>query len=166
MSGGWKLGRRRSTGVRCFAVDISEERIQQARDFGATEVVNSSTADPVEFIMAWTGGKGASVALDCAGIAAAREAAVRCTSNWARIGFVGVGGSVTLEAWPDLMMRQRTIVGHWTFSYTGMARCARFVADHGIDLDQQFSDRWSLDDAEVAYRKFDTQTAGKAVFEF
>lgn len=153
-------------GVRCFAVDISDERVQQARDFGAAEAVNSSKADPVEFIMAWTGGRGASVALDCAGIAVARQAAVRCTSNWGRIAFVGVGGSVSLEAWPDLMMRQRTIVGHWTFSDVGMARCARFVADHGIDIDLQFSDRWSLDDADIAYRKFDAQTGGKAVFEF
>jgi len=155
-------------GVRCFAVDISEERIRQAREFGAAEAVNSDSADAVEFIMAWTGGKGASVALDCAGVAAARAAAVRCTSNWGRVAFVGVGvgGSVNLEAWPDLMVRQRTIVGHWTFSNTGMARCARFVADHGVDIDRHFSDRWSLDDAEAAYRKFDTQATGKAVFEF
>ncbi len=116
--------------------------------------------------MQWTGGRGASVAIDCAGIAAARQAAVRCTSNWGRIAFVGVGGSVSLEAWPDLMVRQRTIIGHWTFSDTGMARCVRFVADHGIDIDRQFSDRWKLEDADAAYRKFDTQTAGKAVFEF
>ncbi|WP_137890279.1 zinc-binding dehydrogenase [Ramlibacter sp. 2FC] len=153
-------------GVRCFAVDISQERVQQAREFGAADAVNSSTADPVEFIMAWTGGKGASVALDCAGIAVARQAAVRCTSNWGRIAFVGVGGNVTLDAWSDLMAKQRTVFGHWTFSNVGMARCVRFVADHGVDIDKQFSDRWSLDDAEIAYQKFDKQTAGKAVFEF
>ena len=153
-------------GVRSFAVDVSDDRVRQAREFGATDAVNSRNADPVEAIMQWTGGRGASVAIDCAGIAAARQAAVRCTSNWGRIAFVGVGGDVTLDAWSDLMVRQRTIVGHWTFSDVGMARCVRFVADHGIDVDKQFSDRWKLEDAEVAYQKFDQQTAGKAVFEF
>jgi L-iditol 2-dehydrogenase len=156
----------KAMGVRSFAVDISDERCQQAKAFGATEAVNSSEADPVEAIMQWTDGKGASVAIDCAGIAAARRAAVRCTSNWGRIAFVGVGGDVTLDAWSDLMVRQRTVIGHWTFSDVAMARCARFVADHGIDIDRQFSDRWKLEDAEVAYQKFDQQTAGKAVFEF
>lgn len=153
-------------GVRSFAVDVSDDRVKQAKELGATEAVNSSKANPVEAIMAWTDGRGATVAIDCAGIAAARQAAVRCTSNWGRIAFVGVGGDVTLDAWADLMVRQRTVLGHWTFSNVGMTRCVRFVADHGIDIDKQFSDRWKLEDADIAYQKFDEQTAGKAVFEF
>ena len=156
----------KAMGVRSFAVDVSDARVSQALEFGASEGVNSRNADPVEAILQWTAGKGASVAIECAGINAARQAAVRCTSNWGRIAFVGVGGDVSLDAWPDLMAKQRTIVGHWTFSDVGMARCVRFVADHGIDVDKQFSDRWKLEDADVAYQKFDKQTAGKAVFEF
>ena len=156
----------RAMGVRSFAVDISDERLATATRFGASATFNSSQGDPVEAVMQWTQGKGATVAIDCSGVAAARQAAVRCTSNWGRIGFVGVGGSVSLEVWPDLMVRQRTIIGHWTFSDVGMARCVRFIADHGVDLDQQFTDRWQLDDAAEAYRKFDAQTAGKAYIGF
>jgi (R,R)-butanediol dehydrogenase/meso-butanediol dehydrogenase/diacetyl reductase len=153
-------------GVRCFAVDVSDDRVEQARAFGAAQAVNSLEADPVEAIMQWSGGKGATTSIDCSGVAAARKAAVQCTGNWGRIAFVGVGGDVTLDAWSDLMVKQRTVVGHWTFSDVGMARCVRYVADHGIDIDRQFSDRWKLDDAAVAYKRFDKQTAGKAVFEF
>jgi len=153
--------------VRSIAIDVSDERIAAAKQvFGASEGVNSAQVDPVEAIMQWTQGKGATVAIDCSGVAAARQAAVRCTSNWGRIAFVGVGGSVSLDVWPDMMLRQRTIIGHWTFSDTGMARCVRFVADHGVDIDKQFSDRWQLDEAEAAYKKFDLQTAGKACFAF
>jgi (R,R)-butanediol dehydrogenase/meso-butanediol dehydrogenase/diacetyl reductase len=154
-------------GVRAFAVDVSDDRVAAATTvFGAADAVNSATTDPVDAIMQWTRGKGATVAIDCTGVNAARQAAVRCTSNWGRIAFVGVGGTVNLDVWPDMMVRQRTIIGHWTFSDTGMARCVRFVADHGVDIDKQFSDRWSLDDADEAYKKFDLQTAGKACFEF
>ena len=156
----------RAMGVATFAVDVSDERVELARQFGATQALNGSRDDAVEAVMQWTAGRGASVAIDCSGNADARQAAVRCTSNWGRIAFVGVGGEVTLNAWSDLMMKQRSIVGHWTFSDGGMTRCVRFVADHGIDLDRQFSDRWRLDQAEVAYKKFDSQTAGKACFEF
>ena len=157
----------KAMGVRSFAVDVSDDRVAAAKQqFGAAEAINSARADPVEAIMQWTQGKGATVAIDCSGAAAARQAAVRCTSNWGRVAFVGVGGTVSLDVWPDVMVHQRTIIGHWTFSDTGMARCVRFVADHGVDIDRQFSDRWALDDAEVAYRKFDQQTAGKAYFAF
>jgi L-iditol 2-dehydrogenase len=153
-------------GVRTFAVDVSPDRVKQALDFGATAAVDSSQTDAVEAIMAWTQGKGASTALDCAGVAAARHAAIRCTSTWGRIAFVGVGGSVTLDVTPDLILKQRTVVGHLTFSDIAMDKCVRFVADHGIDLDRQFTDRWKLEDAVEAYQKFDKQTGGKAVFEF
>jgi threonine dehydrogenase-like Zn-dependent dehydrogenase len=156
----------RAMGIRSFGVDVSDDRVSLAREFGATDAANSNKVDAVEAIMQWTGGKGTSVAIDCSGVAAGRQAAVRCTSNWGRIAFVGVGGDVTLNAWSDLMVKQRTVVGHWTFSDAGMARCVRFVAEHGIDVDRQFSDRWKLEDAEIAYEKFDTQTAGKACFEF
>lgn len=153
-------------GVRSFAVDVCDERVATARAFGASEALNSRHGDPVEAIHQWTQGKGATVALDCSGVAEARQAAVRCTGNWGRVAFVGVGGGFTLDAWSDLMVRQRTLVGHWTFSDVGMARCVRFVADHGVDIDRQFTDRWRLEDAEVAYQKFDAQTAGKAYFAF
>ena len=154
-------------GVRAFAVDVSDERVAAAKaQFGAAEAINSAKADPVEAIMQWTQGKGATVAIDCSGVDAARQAAVRCTSNWGRIAFVGVGGTLSLEVWPDMMVRQRTIIGHWTFSDSGMARGVRFVAEHGVEIDKQFSDRWQLDDADEAYKKFDLQTAGKACFAF
>ncbi|MBU3739274.1 MAG: zinc-binding dehydrogenase [Rhodoferax sp.] len=157
----------RAMGVRVIAVDVSEARVEAARSlFGADACVNSATTDAVEAIMEWTQGRGASVAIDCSGVNAARQAAVRSTCNWGRVAFVGVGGRVDLEVWPDLMVRQRTLIGHWTFSDTGLARCVRYVADHGVDIDRQFSDRWSLDQAAAAYRKFDLQTAGKAYFSF
>jgi (R,R)-butanediol dehydrogenase / meso-butanediol dehydrogenase / diacetyl reductase len=154
-------------GVRAFAVDVSDDRVSAAKTvFGAAEAINSAKADPVEAVMQWTQGQGATVAIDCTGVNAARQAAVRCTGNWGRIAFVGVGGSVNLDVWPDMMVRQRTVIGHWTFSDTGMARCVRFVAEHGVAIDKQFSDRWSLDQADEAYKKFDLQTAGKACFAF
>lgn len=155
----------RAMGVRSIAIDISPQRVAQALEFGATHAIDSTQADAVDEILAWTGGKGVSVALDTAGVASARQAAVRSTATWGRIGFVGVGGGVSLDVTPDLILKQRSIIGHLTFSDVGLARCVRFIADHGVDVDRQFSDRWKLEDAQEAYRKFDQQTAGKAVFE-
>jgi threonine dehydrogenase-like Zn-dependent dehydrogenase len=54
-------------------------------------------------------------------------------------------------------------VGSWTFSRQGQAECAEFVADHNVTVDKLFTHRWRLDQAEEAYRLFDTQTTGKGV---
>jgi transglutaminase-like putative cysteine protease len=45
--------------------------------------------------------------------------------------FVGERGEVTLDVSADLLRRQVTLVGSWTFSKQGQAECAEFVADRG-----------------------------------
>jgi threonine dehydrogenase-like Zn-dependent dehydrogenase len=64
----------------------------------------------------------------------------------------------------DLVFRQLTIFGHWTFSIAGQIECTRYVAERKIDIDAIFTHRWHLDQAEEAYRLADAQVAGKGVF--
>ena len=56
-----------------------------------------------------------------------------------------------------------TLVGSWTFSKQGQAECAEFIAERKVDVERLFTHRWRLEQAEEAYRLFDTQTTGKAV---
>ena len=151
-------------GARVIAVDVSAERAQLAKDFGAAHVIDASAEDPVEAIMALTNGKGAGKALDTSGAAAGRSAAVRCASAWGMVCFVGEGGEVTLNVSPEIIRKQLTIVGSWTLSSAALVDCVRFIADHGIEVDKLFTDRWKLDEAEEAYKAFDKQAGGKGVF--
>jgi threonine dehydrogenase-like Zn-dependent dehydrogenase len=151
-------------GARVIAVETGAERIALAREFGADATVDASKDVAVKAIHELTRGEGATLALDCTGVAAARRAAVRCVKTWGTACYVGEGGEVTLDVSPDLLRRQVTLVGSWTFSAMGMLECARFVADHRIGLEKIFSHRWKLEQADEAYRSFDTQTTGKGVF--
>jgi threonine dehydrogenase-like Zn-dependent dehydrogenase len=153
-------------GARVIAVDIESERVGRAKEFGAMHAIDSSKADPVEAILELTGGRGTSRSLDCSGAPSARLAAVKCLEPWGKVVFVGEGKDVTLDVSPDVNRKQITIMGSYTFSDVGMANCARFVADHGVDVDKLFTDRWTIDAAEQAYIEFDKQTGGKAVIEF
>jgi threonine dehydrogenase-like Zn-dependent dehydrogenase len=151
-------------GARVIAVETGAERLKLAKEFGADATIDSSKEDAVQAIKDLTQGVGADLALDCTGIAAARRAAVRCVKTWGTACYVGEGGDVTLEVSPDLLRRQVTLIGSWTFSAMGMLECARFIADHKIELERIFSHRWRLEQAAEAYRSFDTQTTGKGVF--
>jgi (R,R)-butanediol dehydrogenase / meso-butanediol dehydrogenase / diacetyl reductase len=66
----------------------------------------------------------------------------------------------------DVIRKQLTIIGSYTFSDVGQTDCTRFGADHGVDVDLVFTDRWMIDQAEQAYIEFDKQVGGKAVIEF
>ena len=59
--------------------------------------------------------------------------------------------------------RLRNRAASWTFSKQGQAECAEFVADRNVDVEKLFTHRWKLEQAEEAYKLFDTQTTGKAV---
>ena len=110
--------------------------------------------------------EGAVLALDCTGVSTARKAAVQCVKTWGTACYVGEGGDVTLDVSPDLLRRQVTLIGSWTFSAMGMLECARFIAEKKMDLERIFSHRWRLEQADEAYRSFDTQSTGKGVFLF
>ncbi len=153
-------------GARVIALDIGAERLNRAKDFGAEHLIDPGIDDPVEAILELTGGAGADLSLECSGAAEARVAAVRSLRTWGRACYVGEGGEVTLEVSKDMLRRQLTLIGSWTFSTHGQADCARFVVEHDIDVERLFTHRFELDQAEAAYQLFDRQTTGKGVFEF
>jgi threonine dehydrogenase-like Zn-dependent dehydrogenase len=150
-------------GARVIALDVSDERLELAKSFGADVTIQARTNDPVEAIRELTHGEGAHKTLDCSSAPEARAAAVRAARSWGTACFVGERGQVTLDVSPDLLRRQITLVGSWTFSKQGQAQCAEFVADNGIEVDRLFTHHWTLDQAAEAYRMFDQQTTGKAV---
>ncbi|GAB92550.1 zinc-dependent alcohol dehydrogenase family protein [Gordonia rhizosphera] len=153
-------------GAEVIAVDIAADRVAAAKELGAHHVIDSSVSDPIEAIREITGGKGASVAIETSGAPVARAAATRALGVWGRIALVGLGGNIDLDVSPDIVIKQISIIGSYTFSNVGMGECARFVAAHDIDVDAVFTDRWNIEDADQAYKEFDKQTRGKAVIEF
>ena len=150
-------------GARVIALDISPERLEMATTFGATEIINASSDDSVSAIRELTHGEGAHKTLEASSAPSARQAAVQAVRSWGIACFVGERGSVALDVSPDLLRRQVTLVGSWTFSTQGQSDCAEFVADNSIDVEALFTDTWSLDQAREAYEKFNTQTTGKGV---
>jgi threonine dehydrogenase-like Zn-dependent dehydrogenase len=155
---------RACNGARVIASDISQERLALAERFGADVTINAASDDPLGAIKDLTHGRGADLTLDTSGRPEGRLLAVRAARAWGTACFVGEGSNVTIDVSPDMLRKQLTIVASWTFSTVGQADCAQFVADRKIRVDDLFTDRWRLDQAEEAYKLFDTQTTGKGVF--
>jgi len=151
-------------GARVIALDISTERLTLAKTFGAHELINPKDADALQAIKDLTHGLGVHASLDASSSPQARRQAVQCVRTWGKACFVGEGGQVELNVSPDLLRRQVTLIGSWTFSKVGLKECNDFVADRGIDVDRLFTHKWNLEQGEEAYRVFDRQTEGKGVF--
>ena len=151
-------------GARVIALDVSNERLARAKEFGATHLINPMDGNVLQAIKELTHGLGAHASLDASSSPQARRQAVQCVRTWGKACFVGEGGNVELDVSPDMLRRQVTLIGSWTFSTVGQKECNDFVADRGIDVDKLFTHRWTLEQADEAYKLFDKQTEGKGVF--
>lgn len=74
---------------RIIAIDISDEKLETARRFGATHVVNSMTENAVDAVRALTDG-GVDFAFEFAGILATTEAAIEMTRPGGETVLVGM----------------------------------------------------------------------------
>jgi len=154
----------KALGARVIALDIDENRLAAARNAGADFAVNPRDGNVPETILGLTGG-GASMALETAGAASAGQDALRCVRPWGTVCLVGLGAELRLSL-ASLLRTQIRILTSWTMSIQAQRACADFLLQRGIELDAIFTDQWSLDQAEEAYRRFNRQSGGKGVFLF
>ena len=156
----------RAMGARVIAVDPVPERLALARELGAEAVIDPTKDDAVKAIHDLTHGEGAETTMDCSGQSDGRLGAVRSAGTWGRVAFVGEGNTTTFDVSKELLRRQLTVHASWTFSSIGQEECARFIASRALPLKRLLTHRFALDQADAAYRLFDTQTTGKGVFTF
>src|SRR5580704_2503706 len=127
------------------AIDLSDARLEAAKQFGADVIVNNSREDPLAAIKDLTGGLGADVAIEAVGVPASFELAVGLARPGGRIANIGVhGGAVTLhleEQWSrDITITTGLVDTSSTPTLmrlltTGQIDAKRFITHH-FDLDQ------------------------------
>jgi threonine dehydrogenase-like Zn-dependent dehydrogenase len=153
-------------GARVIAVDPSPERRTLASGLGAEVALDPSDGAVLDAIRDLTHGEGADATLDCTGQSEARTNCARAARPWGRACFVGEQGTATFEMTPDVIHRQLTMYGSWTFSTVLMAECARFAVDRRVPLGHVFTDTFRIEQAPEAFARFETRTMGKGVFVF
>jgi S-(hydroxymethyl)mycothiol dehydrogenase len=83
-------GSRLAGAATIVAVDLDDQKLAWAKDFGATHVVNSTKEDPVEAIKAVTGGFGADVCIEAVGNPAVYRQAFEARDLAGTVVLVGV----------------------------------------------------------------------------
>src|SRR5947199_9424212 len=106
-------------GGRVIALDVSEERLERAKEFGAWKTVNPRSNDPIGAIKDLTHGYRVEFALDTSSQPEGRIAAVRATKVWGTTCFVGERNDVTIDVSPDMLRKQLTMVASGTCSSIG-----------------------------------------------
>jgi S-(hydroxymethyl)mycothiol dehydrogenase len=153
-------GARLAGASRIIAVDIDARKLDQAREFGATDTVDSSATDPVEAIRALTDGFGADVCIEAVGRPEVLEQAFFARDLAGTVVQVGVPSpSMTIEL-PMIEFFGRG--GALKPSWYGDCLPSRdfpmlidlYLAGR-LDLDRFVSETITLDDVEEAFHKME-----------
>lgn len=154
----------KAMGARVIAMDIAPERLEFARELGADHVVDSRSEDPVAVVKELTGGAGASASVETSGNAVARNQALQVLRIFGRCCYLGKGPATSIDITPDVIWRNATIYGSWTFTKAELVEIARFMVEARVPLDRLITGRFPLERAEEAYREFAGGAPGKYVF--
>lgn len=154
----------KATGCQVVMVDVSAGRLDFAKNLGADQVINPKETDAATFVMDWTHGRGADVAIDTSGAPSAQTTMLDTLAYWGRAAFVGMqAGEITVKP-NKIIERQLTIIGsaYWSLGIWG--EMARFIVNHQIPVERLVSQTMPLSQAAEGFRIADSATTGKVAF--
>ncbi|WP_449282777.1 zinc-binding dehydrogenase [Leucobacter sp.] len=156
--------------ARIIAVDVADEKLEYARRFGASDVVNSAEEDPVAAIRALTDG-GADYVFDFVGRPEVTKQAYDSVGRAGELGVVGInkpGATLEIGIGPDFIWNQvriRPIFNGSTNFRRDIPRFVELYNEGRFKLDELVSRTVSLEDVNDAYSEM-AQHIGRTVVTF
>jgi S-(hydroxymethyl)glutathione dehydrogenase/alcohol dehydrogenase len=154
---------------RIIAIDIKGSKLNLARHFGATDVIDASTCDPVAAVKDLTGG-GVAYAFEALGLKKTAEQAFRMLRNSGMatiIGMVPKGQMIEIEA-ADLIYDKKLVgsnMGSNRFR-VDMPRFVDFYLDGKLKLDDMIARRIRLDQINEAFDEMKRGDIARSVIVF
>lgn len=138
-----------------IAVDVRDDKLEVARQAGATDVVNSSKTDAVAAVRELTGGQGVDVAFEVLGLQQTFVQAFECIRDGGRMVAVGIApGKTTAPIEITRVVRRslRLVGSYGARTRTDMPEIIR-LAERGIFRPEKMvTKRYPLDQADAAYQ--------------
>ena len=136
----------RTAGVkRIVSVDIDDARLGVAREVGASDVLNSSSADVPAAVKALTEGRGADVAFDAVGIEATIRSAIATVRKGATVTLIGNLSSDVALPLQSIVTRQIRLQGSCASSGE-YPECLELMASGRVQVDRFVSATAPLED--------------------
>ena len=139
--------------ARLIAIDLDDSRLEVAKQFGATAVVNSSDGKTAEKVMALTEGKGVDVAIEAVGAAATFGICQQIVAAGGHIANIGVHGTKADLHLETLWSRNVTITTRLVDTVT-TPLLMRTVLAGRLKPKQLITHRFALADILKAYDTF------------
>jgi S-(hydroxymethyl)mycothiol dehydrogenase len=151
-------GARLAGAAKIIAIDVDDRKLEWARGFGATDVINSRETDPVEAVRALTGGNGADVVIEAIGRPETYQQAFYARDLAGTVVLVGVPTPEMKIELPllDVFGRGGSLKSSWygdCLPSRDFPMLVDLYLQGRFDLDGFVSETIGLDDVEEAFAK-------------
>ena len=147
---------------RIIALDLDDNRLELAKQFGATDVVNNGTEGWQEKVMAMTDGLGVDTSMEAVGIPATFAAALDLVRPGGTVANLGVHGTSVDLPIQDLWIKDIAITTGLV-SATTTPMLLKLVAQGKLPAEKFVTHRFKLDDFMDAYDTFGRAAETKAM---
>jgi S-(hydroxymethyl)glutathione dehydrogenase/alcohol dehydrogenase len=164
-------GARLAGAARVIAIDLLDNKLEFAREFGATHLVNSSREDPVAAVQRITGGLGADYAFEVIGLGKTIRQAYDMVRKGGAAVVVGVAredDEVTFPA-PLLMRTGKRILGcnyGSTRPNVDFPKIIDLYMEGRIKLKELISRRFQLEEINEAFRALHAGEVARGIVEY
>jgi alcohol dehydrogenase len=136
-----------------IAIDLDDARLKRARDFGATDTVNSGDADWRDQVMAHTDGLGVDVAIEAVGLPGTFTMATEIVRPGGNVANIGVHGKPVELKLNELWIKNIDIsMGLVNTNTVGML--LKLVAEHKLPAEKFVTHEFGFDQMLEAYEVF------------
>jgi alcohol dehydrogenase len=147
------MGARLFSPSHIVAIDLSDSRLEAAKQFGADITINNSREDADAIVAELTGGLGADVSIEAVGVPAAFDQAVRLARPGGHVANIGVHGEPVTLHLEDLWIRDLTITTGLVDTFT-TPTLLRLLISHQLEASRFVTHHFALDQFEEAYDVF------------
>lgn len=143
-----------------IAVDIDQTKLEWAKEFGATHIIDSSKVDPVEAIREITGGNGVDIAIEAIGLPVTYEQAFYSRDLAGTVVLVGVPNPEMRIELPmiEIFGRGGTLKSSWygdCLPSRDFPMLIDLYLQERLELDRFVSETIALDEVEEAFHKME-----------
>jgi len=148
--------------ARIIALDLDDNRLEQARGFGAADAINNGSGDWIDQVRSRTDGFGVDVAIEAVGVPDSFEACTKVVRPGGSVANIGVHGAPVTLALQDLWIMDLSItMGLVSTNTTPML--LKLVAQRKLAAEKFASHHFAFDQVLDAYDTFGRAAATKAL---
>lgn len=153
-----------------IGIDLQPEKLELARKFGATHVINGAEEDVAARVLEITG-RGVHHSFEAIGLGVTQRQAIEVTRTGGDVYFIGIpqGRPLELNVMMDLLVKQRSLHGIYMGSSNirkDIPYYAELYLQGRLNLDDLIAQEIKLDDINEAYERQETGAIARSIIRF